>query len=87
MNYGRSDIAEDLRLRQLLEERAELRSAAGYALDGLRMIARHAGTWADPDQGPRDPAEVLRTILAIAGDTASATEAMWREECRKAGRL
>lgn len=72
-------VAADLELRTLLEENAERRTAADHAIEGLRLVARHAGTWADPDQPPRDPAEVLRTILAIAGDSAARARAMQQE--------
>jgi hypothetical protein len=70
----------DMRLRQLLDQIAEKRSALEYAQDTLRLVIEHAGTWNDPDRRARDPAEVLKTILTIAADGASRVRAMRKEE-------
>ena len=71
---------DDLRLRDLLDQIAERRTAFDHALETLRLVSWHACTWDDPDQPKRSPREVLAASRTIAADGASRARAMRKEE-------
>ena len=87
MDYDAPIAREEARLQRMLEDEDERETAAAYAIEGLRIIANVAGTWADPDQTPRDAADVLRQVRDVAAETAARTRAMAAEEReRRSGR-
>ena len=83
MNHGgeAQGVAADLELRERLDRAAANRTAADYAIDGLRIIVGHAQRWLDggtPAQA--DPTEAMRTIWRVAGESWGRAVAMQDEE-------